>query len=78
MSSVRDMVGADMFQYLWPEENVCECCNNTNNGAMRYISNEPVYFVCKDCSPEAHKVAMKFAIMNARKEYTLAEQYLNC
>lgn len=66
-----------MFYYLWPEEDVCECCNNTNNGAMRYISNEPISFICKDCNPIAHKTAIKFAVMNARKEYTLAEQYLN-
>ena len=66
-----------MFHYLWPEENVCECCNNTNSGTMTYIGDVPVSFVCTECDSTAYQTAVKFAYMNARQEYTLAEQYLN-
>ena len=47
-----------MFRHYWPEENTCDKCNDVGTGAMLYIGNEPVYFVCEHCDPKARSKAL--------------------
>lgn len=66
-----------MFQYLWPQKDICDNCNNMRNGAMQYISDEPVYFVCEVCNPVARRKAVKCTFAFARKDHRLTEESEN-
>lgn len=59
-----------MFQYLWPEEDVCECCGTQTTGAMLYMSDIPVSFTCKACEPEQYKQAVASSL-NLKDEIEL-------
>lgn len=50
-----------MFQHYWPEENECDSCGGNKPGAMLYIGNIPVSFICQSCAPEKHNIALDFA-----------------
>ena len=50
-----------MFRHYWPQEDTCDKCSNTGTGAMLYMGNEPVSFVCEDCDPDARSTALTFA-----------------
>lgn len=57
-----------MFQYYWPEDNMCDKCYNFSTGSMFYISTEPVYFICATCDPSAHCDAVRFSTSTANEE----------
>jgi hypothetical protein len=50
-----------MFKHFWPEESCCDKCGSVRSGAMLYISNVPVSFVCEVCDPNKHHKAILFS-----------------
>ncbi len=66
-----------MFQYYWPAEDACEECNDTSSGATLHVSEEPIYFVCARCNPQARKDALKYATNLAEEEYVNGWEWTN-
>lgn len=66
-----------MFQYFWPEEVTCEKCQNAGVGATFYMSNEPLYSICKRCDPHARKDAMRFANNLSEEEFANGWEWLD-
>jgi hypothetical protein len=59
-----------MFKHFWPEENCCDKCGTKRSGAMLYISNVPVSFICEVCDPKKRSDAITFS-MNISDEEEL-------
>lgn len=57
-----------MFRHYWPENNCCDKCGTMRSGAMLYISDVPVSFVCEVCSPAHRNAAVDFAHDLANEE----------
>ena len=57
-----------MFRFYWPQEDVCDECEGTGAGAMLYISDVPVAFVCQHCSPQTRANAESFALNVSNEE----------
>ena len=54
--------------HYWPEENVCDKCNTHRIGAMLYIGNIPVSFICENCNPSKRHQAVTFSRYLADEE----------
>lgn len=66
-----------MFKHFWPEENSCDKCGDQSPGAMLYISNVPVSFICEVCDPKSRNEAIAFSLNISNEEEINGWEWIN-